>query len=144
MDEPQFTSAGNSSREVSDTLMTLAARASVMPFCVLTGFLVTDVDVESEDDEQGDERRPPVDDKHHQAAQDRSGQRHPHVVVLEAGAPPCGDNATSISATDGQMIVICENNIEPSIRAEKLATRQKQNADFDLESWQERSGRRRS
>lgn len=57
---------------------------------VLTGFLVADVDVESQNDEQSHQSRPPVDDKHHHAAQDRSGKRHPHVVILEAGAPPCG------------------------------------------------------
>lgn len=58
---------------------------------VVTGFVVADVDVEREDDEQRDQSRPPVDDEHHHAAQDRPRQGHPHVVVLEAGAPPCGE-----------------------------------------------------
>lgn len=58
---------------------------------VLTGFLVADVDVESEDDEQSDQSCPPVDDEHHHAAQDGPSKRNPHVVVLEAGAPPCGE-----------------------------------------------------
>ena len=57
----------------------------------LTRFLVADVDVESEDDEQSDQSRPPVNDEHHHQAQDRPSKRHPHVVVLEAGAPPCGE-----------------------------------------------------
>lgn len=56
--------------------------------CLLTGFLVTDVDVEREDNEQRNEGRPPVNDKHHHAAQDRPHKRYPHVVVFEAGAPP--------------------------------------------------------
>lgn len=57
----------------------------------LTRFLVADIDVESEDDEEGDQRCPPVDDKHHHHAQDCAGEGHPHVVVLEAGTPPCGE-----------------------------------------------------
>lgn len=55
-----------------------------------TGFLVADVDVESEDDEQSDQSSPPVDDEHHHTAQNRPSKGDPHVVVLEAGAPPCG------------------------------------------------------
>lgn len=55
-----------------------------------TRFLVADVDVESEDDKQSDQSCPPVDDEHHHAAQNRPSKGHPHVVVLEAGAPPCG------------------------------------------------------
>lgn len=58
---------------------------------LLTRFLVADVDVESEHDEQSDQSCPPVDDKHHHTAQDRPSERHPLVVVLEAGAPPCGE-----------------------------------------------------
>lgn len=59
--------------------------------CVHTGFFVADVDVEREDDEQGDQSRPPINHKHHHTAQDRPHQGHPHVVVFEAWAPPCGD-----------------------------------------------------
>lgn len=55
-----------------------------------TRFLVADVNVKGEDDEQSDQSGPPVDDKHDNAAQDRTHKRHPHVVVLEAWAPPCG------------------------------------------------------
>lgn len=57
---------------------------------VLTWFLVADVDVEGEDDEQGDEGGPPVDDKHHNTTQDGPSQRNPHVVVFKARSPPCG------------------------------------------------------
>lgn len=56
----------------------------------LTRLLVADVDVKGEDDEQRDQRGPPVDDEHDHAAEDRTRKRHPHVVVLEAWAPPCG------------------------------------------------------
>lgn len=56
---------------------------------MFTRLLVADIDVESEDDEQGDQGRPPVDDKHHHAAQNCANKRHPHVVVFEAGPPPC-------------------------------------------------------
>ncbi len=38
-----------------------------------TWFLVADVDVERQDDDVGDQRRPPVDHKHHHAAQHGSG-----------------------------------------------------------------------
>lgn len=62
------------------------ARCPRPPRC-LTGFLVADVDVESEDDEQSHQSCPPVDDKHDHTAQDGPRERHPHVVVLEAGAP---------------------------------------------------------
>lgn len=58
-------------------------------WCDLTRFLVTDVDEESEDNEQRNKSRPPVDDKHHHTAQYGPREGHPHVVVLEAGAPPC-------------------------------------------------------
>lgn len=56
---------------------------------MFTRLLVADIDVESEDDEQGDQGCPPVDDKHHHAAQNCANKRHPHVVVFEAGPPPC-------------------------------------------------------
>lgn len=38
-----------------------------------TWFLVADVDVERQDDDVGEQRRPPVDHKHHHAAQHGSG-----------------------------------------------------------------------
>lgn len=69
----------------------------------LTWFLVADIDVERQDDEQGDEGGPPVDDEHDHAAQDCPRQRHPHVVVFEAGAPPCGQRtelATGVVALE--------------------------------------------
>lgn len=72
---------------------------------VLTGLLVADVDVESEDDEQSDQSRPPVDDKHHHAAQDRSGERHPHVVVFETGAPPWCHRQDRNRGDDGRIFV---------------------------------------
>lgn len=53
----------------------------------LTWLLVADVDVEGQDDDVGQEGRPPVDDEHDHTTQDGSGQRRPHVVVLEAGPP---------------------------------------------------------
>lgn len=53
----------------------------------VTWFLVADVDVKTQNDDVGEEGSPPVDDKHDDAAQDGSRQRHPHVVVLEAGTP---------------------------------------------------------
>lgn len=56
---------------------------------VFTRFLVADINVEGEDDKQGDQSCPPVDDEHHHAAKNCPSQRHPHVVVFEAGAPPC-------------------------------------------------------
>jgi len=56
----------------------------------LTWLLVADVDIEGEDDKKGDEGRPPVDDEHDHTAQYCPRKRHPHVVVFEAGAPPCG------------------------------------------------------
>lgn len=75
-------------------------------FClVLTWFRVSNVDVEGEDDEQRDEGGPPVDDKHHNAAQDGPGQRNPHVVVLEARAPPCGETGSQHTRA------ICRNKV---------------------------------
>ncbi|KAG7232416.1 hypothetical protein INR49_008879 [Caranx melampygus] len=74
-------------------------RTRVCLLMVLTGFLVADVDVEGEDDEQSDERRPPVDDEHDDAAEDGPRQRHPHVVVFEAGAPPCERHRLGSSAS---------------------------------------------
>ena len=61
--------------------------------CVCTRFLVADVDVQSQDYEQGDEGGPPVDDEHYDHAQHRPGQGHPLVVVLKARTPPCGETA---------------------------------------------------
>lgn len=58
---------------------------------IFTRLLIADVNIKGEDDEQSDQSGPPVDDKHDNAAQDRPRKRHPHVVVLEAWAPPCGD-----------------------------------------------------
>ena len=60
---------------------------------VCTRFLVADVDVQSQDYEQGDEGGPPVDDEHYDHAQHRPGQGHPLVVVLKARTPPCGETA---------------------------------------------------
>lgn len=70
--------------------------------CLLTRFLVTDVDVEREDNEQRNEGRPPVNDKHHHAAQDRPGKGYPHVVVFEAGAPPCSGGVRVDQMLTGQ------------------------------------------
>lgn len=53
----------------------------------LTWLLVADVDVKAQNDDVGEQSRPPVDDEHDHAAEHGSGQGHPHVVVLEAGAP---------------------------------------------------------
>lgn len=53
----------------------------------VTWFLVADVDVEAQNDDVGEQSGRPVDDKHDHAAEDGSRQRHPHVVVLEAGPP---------------------------------------------------------
>lgn len=54
---------------------------------MFTRFLVADIDVEGEDDQQGDQGCPPVDDEHHHTAQNCPSKRHPHVVVFKAGAP---------------------------------------------------------
>lgn len=53
----------------------------------LTRLLVADVDIKPQNDDVGEESRPPVNDEHHHAAQNGSGQGNPHVVVFEAGAP---------------------------------------------------------
>lgn len=53
----------------------------------LTWLLVADVDVKPQNNDVGEQSRPPVDDEHHHAAQDSSGQGNPHVVVFKAWAP---------------------------------------------------------
>lgn len=53
----------------------------------LTWLLVADVDIKAQNDDVGEESRPPVDDEHHHAAQYGPGQGNPHVVVFEAGPP---------------------------------------------------------
>lgn len=67
----------------------------------LTWFLVADVDVEPQDDDVGEERSPPVDDKHDHAAEDGSSQRDPHVVVLEAGTPTWSGEEQTAGRTSG-------------------------------------------
>lgn len=56
----------------------------------LTRLLIADVDIETQDDDVGEESSPPVDDEHYHAAQYSSSERNPHVVVFEAGTPPWG------------------------------------------------------
>lgn len=74
--------------------VTLSCLTCFQPYLFIylfsTRFLVADVNVKGEDDEQSDQSGPPVDDKHDHATQNRTRKRHPHVVVLKARAPPCG------------------------------------------------------
>ena len=46
-----------------------------------------DIDIESEDDGEGDESRPPVDDEHDDQAENRSEKTHPHGVITEGWSP---------------------------------------------------------
>lgn len=50
--------------------------------CRHTWFAVRDVEVESDDDEEGDQSRPPGDEEHHGDAQKSADQADPGVVVL--------------------------------------------------------------
>lgn len=62
-----------------------------------TWFLVTDVDVQSKHNQQGDQGRPPVDNEHDHEAQDGSCQGYPHIVVLEARTPPCREKNSNLA-----------------------------------------------
>lgn len=55
----------------------------------LTWLLVADVNIETQDDDVGEESSPPVDNKHDHTTQYGSSKRNPHVVIFEAGTPPC-------------------------------------------------------
>lgn len=59
-----------------------------MWFTQLTWLLDGDVNVEQEFDSVREESCPPVDDKHDRAAEQRTQQRQPHVVVLIPRSPP--------------------------------------------------------
>lgn len=74
-----------------------------------TWFLVTDVDVKRQNDDVGQKGGPPVDDEHDHAAQHRSSQRHPHVVVLKARPPPCPTHVV-MSVTNGMRNPRINNN----------------------------------
>ncbi len=87
MDEPQFTSVRPQQSHEALVLRSRTADAFSHPPVQLTWLLVADVDVEGQDDDVGQEGRPPVDDEHDHTAQDGPSQRRPHVVVLEAGSP---------------------------------------------------------
>ena len=52
--------------------------------------LVPDVGVERQDEDNGDEGRPPTDDEHDDQAQDGRKQGHPLVVELEGRTPSWG------------------------------------------------------
>lgn len=52
-----------------------------------TWFLVSDIDVKPKDYYIGQKCCPPINDKHHNAAQNGSNERNPHIVVFESRPP---------------------------------------------------------
>lgn len=73
----------------------------------LTWLLVADVDIETQNNDIGEESSPPVDDKHHHTAEDGPSQRDPHVVVFEAGTPPCSTNQHKSQNSNQQTSLEC-------------------------------------
>ena len=66
----------------------------------LTGLFDGDVDVEKDLDGIGEERSPPIDDKHDATAEHRANQRQPHVVESVCRAPAYGaDNTKNVKQT---------------------------------------------
>lgn len=56
---------------------------------MFTWLLHSNVNIEEELDAVGDQSRPPVNHKHHGAAEHGSEQRQPHVIVLVRRSPTC-------------------------------------------------------
>lgn len=55
----------------------------------LTWLLVTDIDIQSHNNDICKKGSCPVDDKHHPTAENGSSKGNPHVVVFEARSPAC-------------------------------------------------------
>ena len=51
-----------------------------------------DIDIQSEDDGESDESRPPVNDEHDDQAENRSEEAHPHGIITESRSPTCKIN----------------------------------------------------
>lgn len=102
VDEPQFTSRERRRdiyiRVAKYTYERFAhTRRSAYACAVLTGLLDGDVYVEEDLDAVGEQRGPPVDDKHDDATEHRPHQRQPHVVEPVRRTPSCrGDHAENV------------------------------------------------